>query len=97
VCWVPKLEDRKMPPFAGYEQTVDLADGSIVAGFFASRPKDAFLRARLATDQGGRVGYFRLVINDYDLARRDEQQAAEARRASEREAFEQRKSPRPKF
>jgi len=60
-------------------------------------PKGAFLRVRIETDQNKRVALLRLTISDYGLSRRDEVQAAAARRQAERDAFEKQKSDKPRF
>ena len=60
-------------------------------------PKGAFLKGRLETDRNGRVLRLRLTVNDYNLVRRDESEAAEARRRAEREAFEKKKSNEVRF
>jgi hypothetical protein len=60
-------------------------------------PRGAFLKGRLETDRNGRVLRLRLTVNDYNLVRRDEREAAEARRRAEREAFEKKRSNEVKF
>ncbi|MCP5154189.1 MAG: SEL1-like repeat protein [Ectothiorhodospiraceae bacterium] len=60
--------------------------------------RSAFLRARIGVDaRAGRVDYLRLVVNDYGLARRDEAQAIEAKRAAQRDQREREKSDAVKF
>lgn len=62
-----------------------------------AEPKGAFLKGRIETGPDGKVDRLTLSLTDYGLSRRDEAQAAEARRQAEREAFEKRKSGGAKF
>lgn len=60
-------------------------------------PTGAFLKGRLKTGADGKVELLTLSLSDYALARRDEAQAAAARRQADREAIEKKKSDGVKF
>jgi hypothetical protein len=60
-------------------------------------PKGAFLKGRIEAAPDGKVERLTLTLSDYGLSRRDEAQAAAARRQAEREAFEKKKSDGVKF
>ena len=60
-------------------------------------PTGAFLKGRLKTGADGKVELLTLSLSDYALVRRDEAQAAAARRQADREAIEKKKSDGVKF
>jgi hypothetical protein len=98
----PPLETMRQQLFAKYGPAdEDVANGTWLTWWLRSavddEPKGALLRARIETDRDRRATALRLTVSDINLARRDEQQAAAARRQAEREAFEKQKSDKPKF
>lgn len=98
----PDADTMRQQLQAKYGPADDLAGGGSTLTWWLrssvdDEPKGAFLRGRIETDQSKRVTFLRLTISDYGLSRRDEAQAATARRQAEREAFEKQKSDKPKF
>lgn len=57
----------------------------------------SFLKVHFRTGKDGKVDYFRAVLNDYKFMMQDEQNAAGARRESERQEYERQRSGTVKF
>lgn len=57
----------------------------------------AFLKVHFRTEPGGKVEYFRAVLNDYKFMEQDSHEAAEAQRNAAQREYESRKSDQVKF
>jgi hypothetical protein len=98
----PDAAELRQQLYTKYGQPDDEAGGNTWLTWWLrsaadGEPKGALLRGRIETDQAKRANTLRLTIADNNLARRDEMQGAQARRQAERDAFEQKKSDKPKF
>jgi hypothetical protein len=98
----PEMEALRQQLFGKYGPPDDDAGGGTWLTWWLKstadgEPKGALLRGRIETNQARQASTLRLTIADNNLARRDEMQGAQARRQAEREAFEQKKSDKPKF